>query len=276
MFNDIRAKNRIKAKKMDDMLHIAGDLNALKAEEKSLKKITYRRWEREMNRGYNMLNNCAFETDRMHMPSAYRPSSTWHILQNAQNIAPLRTTIKENNFLGTHEGTGMNIHRASTSVYTARRPGDIINNSNPSSIVIRNIQDITENAESGENGTFFSEECSSSLRPSNIPIGREMSRTHSASDVNANTNEKIVNSMRLTSNGNSFGSFGISGRSDRGNYSRAVSASLDATRNISSYRRKSDSAAIQMNRLESPMISVRTGGISSTKMIGNDFHANKQ
>ena len=258
MFNDIRALNRMKAKKMDDMLHIAGDLNALKAEEKSLKKITYRRWEREINRGYDMLNNCSFDADRMHMPSAYRPSSSWHLLQNSQNIAPLQTTIKENNFLGTHEGTGMNIYRASTSVYTSRRPGDITNHNNTD---LRNNHENADNE--NEDGTFFSQECSSSLRPSNIPLGGEISRTISAGDQN----DRKVKSMRIiSSNDNTMNAFGMTGRSNSGRHSRAVSASVDVPRSISSCRSKSDSSAIQMGRLESPMISVRTGGLSSTKI----------
>jgi hypothetical protein len=109
---------------MDDELHRTGDFNAMVSEEKSLKKISFKRWEGSHDRGYHMLNNTylgdKINDTPLHMPAPTRSPTHWEQLEPSPDYKPMSTTINNNNFLGTHVGTGMSLHRAHTSYPSSR------------------------------------------------------------------------------------------------------------------------------------------------------------
>lgn len=116
----VRALNRMKVGKIEDHLHTAGDHNTLKAEEKSLKKITLG-WSAVRNKGHDVVSNCPFDPKGA-SPSVTdptRPFSSSQIWKQRNDSLPnysleKRVTI-QNNYLGAHIGTGVNIRRAHAS-----------------------------------------------------------------------------------------------------------------------------------------------------------------
>ena len=50
--------NRMKKNKIEEKLYLNGDREALRSEEKGLRKITFKRWSAVHDRGYDMINNC--------------------------------------------------------------------------------------------------------------------------------------------------------------------------------------------------------------------------
>jgi hypothetical protein len=124
--NKIRALNRMRAGKMEDHFHTAGDQSALKAEEKSLRKIASKGWGAARSRGYDVVSNCPFgpqgASPSLSVADPTRPFSTSQILRIRLESLPSyseKRIIIQNNYLGAHVGTGMNIRRAHTSYPTS-------------------------------------------------------------------------------------------------------------------------------------------------------------
>lgn len=116
----VRALNRMKAGKMEDHFHTAGDQNALKADEKSLKTITIG-WSAARSRGFDAASSCPFDPQGA-SPSVTdptRPFSSSQIRKHRNDSLPNysleKRVIIQNSYPGAHIGTGMNIRRAHAS-----------------------------------------------------------------------------------------------------------------------------------------------------------------
>lgn len=126
--NKIRALNRMRAVKMEDYFHTAGDEKAFISAEKSLRKITSKRWNAELSRGYDVVSNCPFDVEgasvsvSVPVPVLTRTCSSSEMRgqkhENHHRFCPGKRMTVQNNYLGTHTGTGMNIRRAHTSYPT--------------------------------------------------------------------------------------------------------------------------------------------------------------
>ena len=124
-------------------------------EQRKMNRVSYKRWEQEIDRGYNFINT----TNELHVPKAARPATVWSKVHtsNPQNSIP--TSNQDENRSSnkcmpplihslTHSLThslyaavisprnlAVDNNRASTSIGTSR----IVNNNKPSAALTRNI-----------------------------------------------------------------------------------------------------------------------------------------
>lgn len=119
----VRANNRIKQTAIQQAAALAGDEAALVASDRRLKRIAYKSWEGPLERGYSLVNNAPHGDAAavVHLPHPERVPSNWARL-SVQLEDPSRPPNKVDlyasgsNFMGTHDGTGMNARRAYTSL----------------------------------------------------------------------------------------------------------------------------------------------------------------
>ena len=121
--SNIRSLHRMKAGKMGDHshAHAAGDQTATKVEEKKLRKITFKGWDAARSRGYDVVSNCPFDPQgaSLSIVDPARPFSTSQTVKHRHDSLPTyhpgKRMIIQNNYLGAHIGTGVNIRRVHTS-----------------------------------------------------------------------------------------------------------------------------------------------------------------
>eukprot|EP01034_Spumella_vulgaris_P021481 gene21481-27516_t len=91
-----RSLNRIKRRDIEEKMRETGIVAADKSEVKTLNRVKYTRWEKQMDRGYNMLNNSVLVDPPSPLPS--RPPTMWHRLnttpQQTSNRADLQQELQ--------------------------------------------------------------------------------------------------------------------------------------------------------------------------------------
>lgn len=124
-----RSFNRCKGREIQMKQREAGNLQYEIAQEKQRNRISFKRWETEVDRGYNPFNN----TLEVHLPRPQRPATVWSRVHHTGSVGGT-TKFAEDNAVNVHQ----NIDNANSSHATDAAPktfrnlaGDV--NSGPAS-----------------------------------------------------------------------------------------------------------------------------------------------
>lgn len=241
---------------MDDDIHRTGDFNAMVSEEKSLKKISFKRWEGSHDRGYNMLNNTylgdKINDTPLHMPAPTRSPTQWKQLEPSPDYKPIGTTISNNNFLGTHIGTGMSLHRAHTSYPSGRVEGGFgLGNGSHESTINLNMM---RGSEGKRNGSISAITASSNVRDYN-----GMRKSY---DYQSDRHREIRENTEV---GRPLISLMSEERLDSSQSARQISTADNSMSHMLPYSQRNRPGTmplLHVGHSESPIRSVRTGGLS--------------
>lgn len=258
MHDDIRAFNRMKRDPMESSFQLTGDISAQQAEEKSLKRISYKRWERTHDRGYDMVNNTLYNSESQHKPSSLRSLSEWKQLEPSASNQTMNTTISANNFLGSHTGTGL-MRRAYTS-YPSNREGE----------VFRDLSGSSSSARHNSNPDPIPKIGSSSSSHREVDGMTSLARAKSKEiDFNNYNHNKEVNKksevfeMKKTIPVEKMTILLSNRAMAAAATATSLGPSLGGKISLPSQRARPESIPLLPIGREAPMMSVRTGGLSA-------------